>query len=70
MAVSDDKFSKLEERVAKLEVKSAVDYERHVSIMSRLDRIDGHISKLVWLIMTAIVSAFIAFVIRGGLNVG
>ena len=60
----------LEDRVSKLEIKSAVDHERHSSVILRLDKIDGHISKLVWLIMTAIIGAFMAFLMSGGMSLG
>lgn len=70
MEVTKEDLHKLEERVSKLEVKSAVDHERHSTIVKRLDRIDGHISKLVWLIIAAIIGAFMTFIIGGGLNVG
>lgn len=70
MPVSDEQFSKLEDRVSKLEIKSAVDHERHASIVKRLDKIDGHVSKLIWLMITGIVGAFMAFLISGGLSLG
>lgn len=49
-------------------------------IHARLDRMDGemtngfgkingHISKLVWLVLAGIVSAVLGFIIRGGMNV-
>lgn len=60
----DERFSRGDERLTKLEVNSAVDHERHKNILKRLDRIDGHISKLVWLIITAIIGAFMTFLIR------
>lgn len=69
MFTTDEQLEKLEERVSKLEIKSAVDFERHSSVIKRLDKIDGHISKLMWLIVTAIVGGFMAFVINGGLSV-
>ena len=59
--------ARMEDRIQQLEIKSAVDFERHESVMRRLDKIDGHISKLVWLIIVAIVGAFMTFVINGGL---
>lgn len=67
---NDEQLARLEERVSKLEIKSAVDHERHNSIVKRLDRIDGHISKLVWLIVAAIIGAFMTFMIGGGLSLG
>ncbi|UQS95100.1 hypothetical protein Pam3_29 [Pseudanabaena phage Pam3] len=66
----DERFAKQDDRLTKLEVKSAVDYERHLAIVGRLDKIDGHISKLVWLILSAIVGALLTFLIRGGFHVG
>lgn len=66
----DERFARSDERLTKLEVKFAVDHERHENILKRLDRIDGHISKLVWLIITAIIGAFMTFLIRGGFHVG
>lgn len=66
----DERFAKADDRLTKLEVKSAVDHERHDNIIKRLDRIDGHINKLVWLIITAIIGAFMAFLVRGGFHVG
>ena len=67
---TDERFARLDDRLTKLEVKSAVDHERHDNIIKRLDRIGGHINKLVWLIITAIVSTFMTFVVRGGLHIG
>jgi len=67
---TEENLRRLEERVQKLETANAVDQERHTSIVRRLDKIDGHVSKLVWLIVTAIVGAFMAFVLKGGLIVG
>lgn len=42
----------------------AVEFER---VNRRLDKIEQLISRLVWLIMVAIVGAFMTFVINGGL---
>lgn len=66
----EERFARGDERLTELEVKSAVDHERHDNIIKRLDKIDGHINKLVWLIITAIIGAFMAFLIRGGFHVG
>ena len=66
----EERFARGDERLTKLEVKSAVDQERHDNIIKRLDRIDGHVNKLVWLIITAIIGAFMTFLIRGGFHVG
>jgi hypothetical protein len=34
---------------------------------ARLDKIDGHLNKLVWLIIGALVSGAVLFVMKGGL---
>lgn len=65
----EERFAKQDDRLTKLEVKSAVDYERHVAVVARLDRIDNHMSKLVWLMITGIVGAIMAFLIRGGFQI-
>lgn len=49
------------------ERKSNTD-ERFNRIEKRLDKIDGHVSRLVWLVVTAIGSAFMAFLIQGGFS--
>lgn len=58
-----------------LSTAQAVDQERrkHMdkrfdALEERMDRLDGHLTKLVWLIITSIVVAFMTFVIGGGLN--
>lgn len=68
MTDSEGRIDRLEARVQKLEINSAVDFERHSAVIKRLDKIDGHISKLVWLIMAAIVGGFMTFILNGGLS--
>lgn len=74
-------YQKLEIRIRALETwrseqvtSNAVWQERRQSdreefqrLNTRLDRIDGHINKIVWLIVTAIIGGLMAFVINGGL---
>ncbi|WP_127523560.1 hypothetical protein [Mesorhizobium sp. Z1-4] len=76
-------LSAIESRVAALEqwknaqtTAQAVDGERRKymetrfnELEKRLDRIDGHISKVVWIVISAIGMGFMAFVVSGGLNV-
>lgn len=50
------------------EVSGARLDERFISMDKRLNRIDTNISRLVWLLITGIGGAFIAFVVKGGLN--
>lgn len=58
----------MERRVSKLEVGDALHGERHRMVINRLDKIDGHITRLVWLVISAIVVAFMTYVLRGGLT--
>jgi len=58
----------LNSRVSRLELNDAVDAVRHEAIKQRLDKIDSHTGKLVWLMILALGSAFMSFVINGGLN--
>lgn len=70
----DHRLALVERAVARLETEGAVNEqkrkfmeERFNQIDTRLDRIDGHMSRLVWLILTAILGGFMAFVLRGSL---
>ena len=74
-------FSALEERVGRLEqwrniqdIENVRMQERRTSaderfdrVETRLDKIDAHVGRIVWLLVISILSAFMAFVIRGGL---
>ncbi|GAA0311617.1 MULTISPECIES: hypothetical protein [Rhodovulum] len=60
----------LEPRVAKLEVDRAVGEERFKHIQTSLDRIQSSTSKVVWIVLTAILGGIMAFIINGGLNGG
>jgi hypothetical protein len=40
---------------------------RFNQIDGRLDKIDGHIARLVWLIIAAIIGGFMSFVMQGSL---
>lgn len=77
MAVSENDFLRLEGDVRslrtdvnQLQTAGAVENERHKSIVKRLDRIDGHINKLMWLIIAAIIGGLMQFMFSGGLNAG
>jgi hypothetical protein len=69
----DARVAAIEAMVTRLETGRAVDTEKHLrlearfeSIDTRLDRIDGVISRLVWLIVAAIVGGFVSFALKGG----
>ena len=59
----------MESRVTKLETDRAVEAERYLNIVKRLDRLDNGVSKILWIIGGAIIAGFVSFMLRGGLNV-
>lgn len=74
-------FQKLEIRVRELEgwrqTFDALNAERRQqaekefrAVHDRLDKIDSHIARLVWMVLSGIIGAFLAFMFSGGLNVG
>ncbi|MEL7253795.1 MAG: hypothetical protein AAFZ04_06905 [Pseudomonadota bacterium] len=67
------RLNSLELSVAAIETDRAVSEEklkfvnaRFDQLDRRLEKIDGHISKLVWLIIAAMVGGTISFVMQGG----
>ena len=59
----------MDRRVTKLEQDRAVEAERYSNIVSRLEKIDGAVSKVVWLIIAVIIGGLLNFMMNGGLNV-
>ncbi|WP_424984331.1 hypothetical protein [Microbulbifer sp. S227A] len=64
----------VEAAIATIETDRAVNEEkrkfmeaRFNQIDRRLDKIDGHISRLVWLIIAAILGGFMSFVMQGNI---
>ncbi|MEO0859918.1 MAG: hypothetical protein AAFY65_04840 [Pseudomonadota bacterium] len=69
------RLASVEAIISRLETDRAVNAEKQVrleerfnQIDTRLDRIDGLISRLVWLIVAAIVGGFMSFLLRGSLT--
>ncbi|MEM6587211.1 MAG: hypothetical protein AAF641_02095 [Pseudomonadota bacterium] len=67
------RLNSLELSVAAIETDRAVSEEklkfvnaRFDQLDRRLEKIDGHISKLVWLIIAAMVGGLMSFVLSGG----
>ncbi|MEM1374154.1 MAG: hypothetical protein AAGF78_07220 [Pseudomonadota bacterium] len=63
----------LEGLVRQMETQRAVDQEKQKFIEERFNRLDqrlvkieGHTSRLVWLIIAAIIGGLMSFVMRGG----
>ena len=68
----EKRLSSIELTVAAMETERAVGEEkrkfadaRFIHIDRRLEKIEGHISRLVWLIIAAILGAFMSFVMQG-----
>ena len=77
MTITEKDFERLESEVSAikkdvivLQTEGAVEKERHATVLNRLDKIDGHISWILRLIVGAIVLAVIGYALKGGFNVG
>lgn len=66
--ISDHAFESLRERVIDVERKLAVREEGNKAVLDRLGKIEGAISRVTWIVIGAIVSATMAFILSGGLN--
>ncbi|CTQ34243.1 hypothetical protein [Jannaschia rubra] len=71
--LTDERLARIEMVIARLETDRAVEAEkqkrletRFNQIDGRLDRIDALISRLVWLIVAAIVGGFMSILLKGG----
>ena len=59
----------VDRRLSKLETDGAVDAERYGSIIRRLEKIEGILSKLMWLVVTIIIAGILRFAMAGGLSI-
>ena len=66
MAVSEGEFNQMRIHVEDLRRDGAVRAEVQRSIEKRLDAIENVLSRLTWLIVTAVVGAVIAMVVYSG----
>ena len=71
----EKRLTSLELTVAAMETERAVSEEkrkfmeaRFNQIDRRLEKIDGHVSRLVWLIIAAIVGGVMSFLLQGGVG--
>ncbi len=55
--------------VSTLHTQEAVDKVHRDNVEKRLSSIEGGVSKLTWLIITALIVALMAFIVGGGLSV-
>lgn len=67
MSIDERDLRDLEKRVQALETSTAVGSERHKIIVSRLDKLDSHLTWLIRLVIAAIIGGFLTFVLKGGL---
>ena len=56
--------------MTRLETSEAVAAERMKHIQESLRSIDANNSRIVWLIITAIIGGLMAFLLNGGLKIG
>ena len=64
-----DRIGVVETRVGALEIKEAVMDERYKNIQGSLETIKGSITKVGWIVIGSIITAFMGFLLSGGLNV-
>jgi hypothetical protein len=67
MAVSEAQFDLMRNRVIELERSYAVREESLKTVNDRLGRIESTLSRITWLIVTAIIVAAMTFIMNGGL---
>lgn len=65
----NEKVKELESWRHVQDTNNAVNKQSLLSIEKRLDRIDGHMTRLVWTIVGSILLGFLTFIMQGGLNV-
>lgn len=56
------------DRIKALEIRSAVEEQRHETLISRMDKLDGHMVWLIRVIATAGIGAFVMWIVNGGLK--
>ena len=59
----------LEGRVTSLEIRMAVAESNIKEVSKKLDKIDNNISKLTWIIISAIVLAILGSILKGGFTI-
>lgn len=69
MARVEQDVTVLKAEVASLTTDRAVSVERHKTVIGRLDKLDGHMTWMVRLILGSIILAFLAFMYKGGISV-
>lgn len=65
----DAKMIDLEKRLYAIELREAVGEEQYKVVINRLNKIDTHINRLVWIGIVAVLGGFMKFAMEGGLVV-
>lgn len=68
MTISEAAFEALKDRVTLVERHQAVKSATDEAIEMRLTKIETVLSRLTWLLISAIAGAFLTFVLSGGLS--
>lgn len=66
MPVTETQFDALRDRVIKVEQVQAVKEETSRTTNERLTKIETTLSRLTWIVITAVVGAAITFLLNGG----
>lgn len=66
MPVTEVAFDALRDRLAKVEQDLAVRQETLKGISERLSKIETTLSRLTWIVITAVVGAALTFLLNGG----
>jgi chaperonin cofactor prefoldin len=61
----DEKVATLESRVSNLETRVAVAERDIQGINQKLDKIDGNLTRLMWIVIIAVVGALLRLVVAG-----
>ena len=67
LGVVESELGRIDTHNAVREEKRRFDESRLRDMDTRIDRIEGHLSKLVWLIVAAILGGFMSFVMKGAM---
>lgn len=69
MPVTETQFDALRDRMVAVERQQAVREETMKVIGDRLTKIESTLSRLTWIVITAVVGAAITFLLNGGVHV-
>ena len=69
MPVTEAAFEVYKDRLAKVEQDLAVRQETLKGISERLSKIETTLSRLTWIVITAVVGAALTFLLNGGVHV-